>query len=129
MPNIQVKRFPYPAYSTDLQSQLLQYIAPLFMLFSLNYTFANTVRYVALEKEKQLKESMKIMGLNNWLHWLSWFIRTMTMMYISVTLIIILLKVNFDNNGKCAYYRSVCSYRRKFKILNTLVVEIIKPHS
>lgn len=70
MPEILVKRFPYPPYTSDFQWQLLQYVAPLFILFGFNYSFLNSVRFVGVEKEKQLKEAMKIMGLPSWLHWL-----------------------------------------------------------
>lgn len=35
------------------------------------------------------------MGLSNWLHWLGWFLRSMTYMTISISLITILLKVRW----------------------------------
>lgn len=69
MPDIRIKRFPYPAYTSNIYSDLLQTILPLFVLFSFNYSFSNAVRFIAVEKEKQLKEAMKIMGLPSWLHW------------------------------------------------------------
>lgn len=70
MPDVRVKRFPYPAYTTDYYWKLLQTIVPLFVLLGFNYSFSNAVRFIAMEKEKQLKEVMKIMGLPSWLHWL-----------------------------------------------------------
>lgn len=63
-------------------------------MVSFVYPCINTVRFIAMEKEKQLKEAMKIMGLPNWLHWTGWFIKTMAYMTTSITLIVILLKVN-----------------------------------
>lgn len=70
MPDVHIKRFPYPQYKTNIYSTILQIILPLFVLLSFNYSFSNSVRFIAVEKEKQLKETMKIMGLPNWLHWL-----------------------------------------------------------
>ncbi len=70
MPEVMVKRFPYPAHALNTFLYLLQTIVPLFVLFSFSYSFANAVRFIAIEKEKQLKEAMKIMGLPSWLHWL-----------------------------------------------------------
>lgn len=70
MPDVLIKRFPYPPYSENSYWSLLQGILPLFVLFSFNYSFSNAVRFIAMEKEKQLKEAMKIMGLQSWLHWL-----------------------------------------------------------
>lgn len=70
MPDVLIKRFPYPSYTANFYWNLLQVILPLFVLFSFNYSFSNAVRFIAMEKEKQLKEAMKIMGLESWLHWL-----------------------------------------------------------
>jgi len=40
-----------------------------------------------------LKEVMKIMGLNNGVHWLAWFIDAFVVMFVSLILLIIILKV------------------------------------
>lgn len=93
MPEIQMQRFPTPPMTVNIFTSELQILMPLFFLMSLNYTFMNTVRFISIEKEKQLKEAMKIMGLANWMHYLSWFIRTIIMLSISMLLIIILLTV------------------------------------
>lgn len=106
LPDILVKRFPYPQYKEQIQLHLLQFIAPLLMLLSFNYSFSNTVRYVSIEKEKQLKEAMKIMGLPSWLHWLSWFTRTMVMLTISVSLIIVLLKLPWFHSQTAVFPNS-----------------------
>lgn len=50
---------------------------------------------LAVEKEQQLKELMKIMGLPNWLHWTSWFSKFTINMVLVVTLMTILFKVPF----------------------------------
>lgn len=48
----------------------------------------NTVYCIVVEKERQLKDVMRIMGLSNWLHWLSWFMRSISIMMIIVTFIV-----------------------------------------
>ena len=65
------------------------------VLIVLSFVFPtiNTVRYIAIEKERQLKEAMKIMGLPSWLHWTSWFIRIMVFMIIAMAIIVAMLKV------------------------------------
>lgn len=70
IPEVLVKRFPYPQHTVNVYWKVLETIIPLIVLFSFNYSFSNAVRFIAIEKEKQLKEAMKIMGLPNWLHWL-----------------------------------------------------------
>ncbi|XP_031625623.1 ATP-binding cassette sub-family A member 3-like [Contarinia nasturtii] len=91
MPDILLNRFPFPSYTENMIATQFSILLPLFFLLSLNYTFMNTIRFISVEKEKQLKEAMKIMGLAGWMHYLSWFIRTMIMLSISMILITILL--------------------------------------
>ncbi|XP_045462666.1 phospholipid-transporting ATPase ABCA1-like [Harmonia axyridis] len=77
LPGITLHRFPYPEYLVD--SVFFQIGGNFFLGFLINaaflYSFVNMVKSVTLEKEKQLKESMKIMGLPTWLHWTAWFIQ------------------------------------------------------
>lgn len=91
---VQMQRFPYPPYEDDLFLIGLEGAVGLFIMLSFVYSIISTVRFIALEKEKQLKEVMKIMGMPIWLHWTSWFVRTMIFVLISITAIVGLLKVN-----------------------------------
>lgn len=93
IPEIRMQRFPAPTYTRNLAS-IAPWLIPLFFLVGFNYTFMNTIRFMTIEKEKQLKEAMKIMGLTSWMHYLSWFIRTIIMLLISMVLITFLLTVN-----------------------------------
>lgn len=68
---------------------------PILIVLSFIYPCINTVRAIATEKERQLKEAMKIMGLNSWLHWMGWFVRSLVYMFVSVSLIVLLLKIRF----------------------------------
>lgn len=95
MPDIQLQRYPFPPYILDVLLQGLETIVSFFILLSFIYPTINTVRFIAIEKERQLKEAMKIMGLPNWLHWTSWFVRTMAFMIVSISFIVALLKVSF----------------------------------
>lgn len=93
MPQIRVQRFPMPLYHTDQAALTLREFTPLFLMLVLCFAFMNTVRLVSIEKEKQLKEAMKIMGLSGWIHYLGWFIRTAIMLSITMVLITALLTV------------------------------------
>ena len=48
-----------------------------------------------MEKQNRLKESMKMMGLANWIHWCAWFIKNLLFLLISVVVMVIVLKVKF----------------------------------
>lgn len=88
-----MQRFPYPASVRDEFVKQLNYIIPLIIVSCFLYPCINTVRYIAIEKEKQLKETMKIMGLANWLHWVGWFTKIMIYMIVVNSLMILMFKV------------------------------------
>lgn len=67
----------------------------LFILLSFVYPFINMIKFITTEKEKQLKESMKIMGLPSWLHWTAWFCKCFTYLFFSTGVMLILLKAHW----------------------------------
>lgn len=93
MPQINVQRFPKPSRHDEFAAVSLRELIPTFLMLLLCFAFMNTVRLVSIEKEKQLKEAMKIMGLSSWIHYLGWFIRTTIMLSITMVLITALLTV------------------------------------
>lgn len=93
IPGIEMQRFPYTPYLHDILLDGLESAVGVFIMLSFVYPIISTVRFIAVEREKQLKEVMKIMGMPIWLHWTTWFVRTMIFMIISITLMIALLKV------------------------------------
>lgn len=95
VPTIKMQRYPYPKYIFDILLEGLEAIVPFVIMLSFVYPAINTVKFIATEKEKQLKEAMKIMGLPNWLHWMGWFVKSMTFMTISISMIVCLLKVMY----------------------------------
>ncbi|KAL3284410.1 hypothetical protein HHI36_018570 [Cryptolaemus montrouzieri] len=77
IPPLFIRRFPEPQYTEDLMLVLVGSSILYGLLFMTSFVYActNLVKSITLEKEKQLKESMKIMGLPTWLHWTAWFIQ------------------------------------------------------
>nr|XP_006979007.1 phospholipid-transporting ATPase ABCA3 [Peromyscus maniculatus bairdii]XP_015853164.1 phospholipid-transporting ATPase ABCA3 [Peromyscus maniculatus bairdii] len=68
------KRFPFPPYISDPFLIAIQYQLPLLLMLSFTYTSLSIIRAVVQEKEKKLKEYMRMMGLSSWLHWSAWFL-------------------------------------------------------
>ncbi|XP_055460812.1 phospholipid-transporting ATPase ABCA3 [Psammomys obesus] len=68
------KRFPFPPYISDPFLIAIQYQLPLLLMLSVTYTSLTIIRAVVQEKEKKLKEYMRMMGLSSWLHWSAWFL-------------------------------------------------------
>ena len=63
------------------------------MVLAWIFSVAMIVKSIVFEKEKRLKEVMKIMGLGNGVHWLSWFFDAFLIMTLSVILLVMTLKV------------------------------------
>ncbi|XP_052759277.1 phospholipid-transporting ATPase ABCA3-like [Galleria mellonella] len=92
---VNIQRFPHPAYVEDLAIELMQALFPMFIIISFSYTAINITRAVTLEKELQLKETLKIMGMPTWIHWSAWFLKQFIFLLLASILIVIILKVNW----------------------------------
>ncbi|XP_062542040.1 phospholipid-transporting ATPase ABCA3-like [Armigeres subalbatus] len=96
--NMLLRRIPYPPYYEDRLLPAMEQLLPLIILIAFFYTCINTVKYITIEKERQLKEAMKIMGLSSWLHWTAWFVRCLILLLITITLVTVLMTVNLTTN-------------------------------
>ncbi|XP_053658365.1 phospholipid-transporting ATPase ABCA3-like [Anopheles marshallii] len=104
LPDIYLNRFPYPPYYSDPLLTGFENLLPLIIVIAFFYTAINTVKYITVEKEKQLKEAMKIMGLPSWLHWSAWFVKCLLLLIVSISLIVVLLCVNITTNTDLAIF-------------------------
>nr|XP_015801059.2 phospholipid-transporting ATPase ABCA3 [Nothobranchius furzeri] len=94
-----LSRFPYPAFIYDVFILAIQNQLPLLLVLSFTYVSLNIVRAVVQEKERKLKEYMRMMGLSNWLHWSAWFLMFFLFLSISVFLVTLLLCIQVSPNG------------------------------
>ncbi|XP_034043869.1 phospholipid-transporting ATPase ABCA1-like isoform X1 [Thalassophryne amazonica] len=90
---IYIQQMPYPCYVDDIFLRVMSRSMPLFMTLAWMYSVAIIIKGVVYEKEARLKETMRIMGLNNGILWLSWFISSLIPLLISAGLLVMLLKV------------------------------------
>ncbi|KAL9700793.1 hypothetical protein quinque_004234 [Culex quinquefasciatus] len=97
-----LRRIPYPPYYADKLLPAMEQLLPLIILIAFFYTCINTVKYITIEKERQLKEAMKIMGLPNWLHWTAWFVRCLALLLVTITLVTVLMTVSLTTNTNLA---------------------------
>ncbi|CAL1298938.1 unnamed protein product [Larinioides sclopetarius] len=88
---IYLQQFPYPCYIFDQFIMALSRTFPLFMVLSWVYSSAMIIKSVVYEKEHRLKEVMKVMGLNNGVLWLAWFIKSILSMIASCFLLMLIL--------------------------------------
>ncbi|XP_055602217.1 phospholipid-transporting ATPase ABCA3-like [Uranotaenia lowii] len=103
MPFIYLNRYPYPPYYNDPILEPMVALLSLIILLSFFYPCIVMIKHITIEKERQLKEAMKIMGLANWLHWSAWFVKNMLLLVVSISLITILLCVRVNNSSILEY--------------------------
>jgi ATP-binding cassette, subfamily A (ABC1), member 3 len=88
---------PYPPFIYDIFLTVLQFMLPMIFMISFISPVASLTKNIVLEKERRLKEYMKMMGLKNWLHWMAWFIKTLVMLTISIMIITVILCVKLKD--------------------------------
>uniref|UniRef100_A0A671KWK4 ATP-binding cassette sub-family A member 2 n=1 Tax=Sinocyclocheilus anshuiensis TaxID=1608454 RepID=A0A671KWK4_9TELE len=86
-PGNYVQMFPYPCYTRDDFLFVIEHMMPLCMVISWVYSVAMMIQHIVAEKEV-----MKMMGLNNAVHWVAWFITGFVQLSISVTALTAILK-------------------------------------
>ena len=109
IPGISVQQMPYPCYIEDRSVNILIVVViihivrfiiaiartfPLFMTLAWVYSASMIIKSIVHEKEMRLKETMRVMGLGNGVHWLSWFLDSFAMMFTSCVLLTIILVVS-----------------------------------
>ncbi|KAG8195500.1 hypothetical protein JTE90_010802 [Oedothorax gibbosus] len=88
---VYLQQFPYPCYIFDQFIMALSRTFPLFMVLSWVYTSSMIIKSIVYEKERRLKEVMKVMGLNSGVLWLAWFISSILSMTASCFLLMVVL--------------------------------------
>ncbi|XP_055016079.1 phospholipid-transporting ATPase ABCA1-like isoform X2 [Boleophthalmus pectinirostris] len=90
---VYIQQMPYPCYVDDIFLRVMSRSMPLFMTLAWMYSVAIILKSVVYEKEARLKETMRIMGLNNGMLWFSWFISSLVPLLVSAGLLVLLLKM------------------------------------
>ncbi|GAB1868912.1 ABC transporter domain-containing protein [Camponotus japonicus] len=73
VPNIKLEMFPKEAFTADWMLAF-RVVIPLYTVLALSQFITYLLILIVGEKENKIKEGMKIMGLNDSVFWLSWFI-------------------------------------------------------
>uniref|UniRef100_A0A8C3WSX6 ATP binding cassette subfamily A member 3 n=1 Tax=Catagonus wagneri TaxID=51154 RepID=A0A8C3WSX6_9CETA len=95
---VTAKRFPYPPFISDPFLVAIQYQLPLLLMLSCTYTSLAIIRAVVQEKERRLKEYMRMMGLGGWLHWTAWFLLFFLCLLVTASFMTLLFCVKVKKN-------------------------------
>lgn len=95
LPDLNFLPFPISPHQSDNFASYLQPVIGLFMVCAFMWPFSRLVRNMVEEKEKKLKEGMKMMGLFNSVFWLSWLITYVILFFVLCILICLLTHFTF----------------------------------
>ncbi|XP_061463687.1 glucosylceramide transporter ABCA12 isoform X2 [Rhineura floridana] len=90
---VQVQATPYPCYNKDMFLTSVTYSLPFTLMAAWILFIAAFVKKLVQEKDLRLYEYMKMMGVNSSSHFFAWFIECATFLLITITFLIIMLKV------------------------------------
>nr|XP_009931047.1 PREDICTED: ATP-binding cassette sub-family A member 12 [Opisthocomus hoazin] len=90
---VQVQAMPYPCYNKDMFLTSVTYSLPFALMAAWVLFIADFVKTLVQEKDLRLYEYMKMMGVNASSHFIAWFIECAIFLLITVTFLVIVLKV------------------------------------
>uniref|UniRef100_A0A8B9N8H1 ATP binding cassette subfamily A member 12 n=1 Tax=Accipiter nisus TaxID=211598 RepID=A0A8B9N8H1_9AVES len=90
---VQVQAMPYPCYNKDMFLTSVTYSLPFALMAAWVLFIADFVKTLVQEKDLRLYEYMKMMGVNASSHFIAWFIECAIFLLITITFLIIVLKV------------------------------------
>ncbi|XP_073988191.1 phospholipid-transporting ATPase ABCA1-like isoform X9 [Rhodnius prolixus] len=91
LPGIIFQQFPYPCYISDEFIMVISTTFPMFLVLSWSYSFTMIVKSIVYEKEQRLKETMRVMGLGNGIHWIGWFVDSLIPMSVTLVALVLIL--------------------------------------
>nr|XP_044991908.1 ATP-binding cassette sub-family A member 13 [Jaculus jaculus] len=93
-PTTQTQAAPYPCHTSDLFLNNVGFFFPLIMMLTWMVSMASMVRKLVYEREIQIEEYMRMMGVYPATHFLAWFLENMAMLTLSSAALAIILKTS-----------------------------------
>ncbi|XP_070224967.1 ATP-binding cassette sub-family A member 13 [Bos mutus] len=93
-PATQAQAIPYPCHTSDLFLNNVGFFFPLIMMLTWMVSVASMVRKLVYEREIQLEEYMRMMGVHPAVHFLAWFLENVAVLTVSSAALALILKVS-----------------------------------
>eukprot|EP00051_Salpingoeca_urceolata_P022285 m.359766 g.359766 ORF g.359766 m.359766 type:complete len:1971 (+) comp19951_c3_seq13:616-6528(+) len=90
---VRVKAMPFPEYEDDGFIFAIRIMFPLILILSFLYSALSIVKSIVLEKEKRLKEALRMMGVSNTIIWAAWFVKSLLFLFLSIIIIIVIFAI------------------------------------
>ncbi|XP_061022272.1 ATP-binding cassette sub-family A member 13 [Dama dama] len=93
-PAAQAQAIPYPCHTSDLFLNNVGFFFPLIMMLTWMVSVASMVRKLVYEREIQLEEYMRMMGVHPAVHFLAWLLENVAVLIVSSAALALILKVS-----------------------------------
>ncbi|XP_048642550.1 ATP-binding cassette sub-family A member 13 [Marmota marmota marmota] len=93
-PTTQTQAAPYPCHTSDLFLNNVGFFFPLIMMLTWMVSVASMVRKLVYEREIQIEEYLRMMGVHPTTHFLAWFLENAAMLTLSSAALAIILKTS-----------------------------------
>ncbi|CAM9884095.1 unnamed protein product [Rangifer tarandus platyrhynchus] len=93
-PAAQAQAIPYPCHTSDLFLNNVGFFFPLIMMLTWMVSVASMVRKLVYEREIQLEEYMRMMGVHPAVHFLAWLLENVAVLTVSSAALALILKVS-----------------------------------
>ncbi|XP_045421289.1 ATP-binding cassette sub-family A member 13-like isoform X2 [Lemur catta] len=93
-PAAQAQAMPYPCHTSDLFLNNVGFFFPLIMMLTWMVSVASMVRKLVYEREIQIEEYMRMMGVHPAIHFLAWFLENTAALTISSAALATILKIS-----------------------------------
>lgn len=95
---------PFPAYLRNDIGTILSSMLPGFVWISFAILLVPLARRIVQEKSTGVKELMKMMGLPNWMHWVTWFINAFSTATVTLVIIVLLVCIEWKVGSRVLDY-------------------------
>uniref|UniRef100_A0A452QTV9 ABC transporter domain-containing protein n=1 Tax=Ursus americanus TaxID=9643 RepID=A0A452QTV9_URSAM len=105
-PAAQTQAIPYPCHTRDLFLNNVGFFFPLIMMLTWMVSVASMVRKLVYEREIQIEEYMRMMGVHPTVFFLAWFLENMAMLALSSAALAVILKASgiFAHSDACLIF-------------------------
>ena len=90
---------PYPPWTDNVFNTFVATLLPFAFVISMISLVLLVVKQLVLEKERRLKESMKMMGLRPWVHNVAWLIHFGVIFFVVSIIMTLVLSIKIVAQG------------------------------
>uniref|UniRef100_A0A8C7BTF0 ABC transporter domain-containing protein n=1 Tax=Neovison vison TaxID=452646 RepID=A0A8C7BTF0_NEOVI len=105
-PAVQAQAMPYPCHTRDLFLNNVGFFFPLIMMLTWMVSVSSMVRKLVYEREIQIEEYTRMMGVHPTVFFLAWFLENMAVLALSSVALAVILKASgiFAHSNACIIF-------------------------